>query len=174
MTSERLTQEKVNNLLIETVGEDSIEVVNFLKKNKNISEFKIAEQLKIEIHIVRNILYRLHDKHLATYKRKKDKKKGWYISYWNFNPPRVKELIEQVKAEKLDRFKSRLDKELAHQGNFFMCANRCVRMDFDNAVESEFKCPECGELMLQQDNNRTIEHLQAEIGKLEKSLKRAS
>jgi transcription initiation factor IIE alpha subunit len=40
-------------------------------------------------------------------------------------------------------------------------------LDFDQATEFEFKCPECGTLLQQQENVRTIEHLKEKIQELE-------
>ena len=41
-------------------------------------------------------------------------------------------------------------------------------MDFEKATDFNFKCPECGELMNQLDNTRTIDFLKDQIMKLEK------
>jgi len=50
---------------------------------------------------------------------------------------------------------------------FYMCRNACIRMDFDKAVDFNFKCPECGELMQEQDNRRTIEFIKERLRQLE-------
>ncbi|MEA2036904.1 MAG: transcription factor, partial [Nanoarchaeota archaeon] len=51
--------------------------------------------------------------------------------------------------------------------NFFICSQACVRLDFEQATEFEFKCPECGILLHQQDNVRTIDHIKERIKELE-------
>ena len=73
----------------DVVGADVISLVRSLKNKKNVSEFKIAETLKQEVNITRNMLYRLYDANLVTFIRKKDKVKGWYIYYWTFNPKHI-------------------------------------------------------------------------------------
>lgn len=153
------------------VGEDSLEIVHYLKGKSDISEFTIAEDLKVEIHMVRNILYRLNNEHLVTYRRKKDREKGWYISYWTLNVPRFQELRGIMKKRKLERFEERLESEEKNQGNYFLCPQGCVRMDFATATEHSFSCPECGSLLNQQDNTRTIESLKKNIAELKKELK---
>jgi transcription initiation factor TFIIE subunit alpha len=163
----RLTNKLIKETLIEAVGEDSLPLIDFLKNRKNISEFVISEKTKIEIHIVRNVLYRLHQRHLATYKRKKDSKKGYYISYWTFNKKRIKDLVIEIHKEKLNKLKERLLKEEQNKGCFFLCSNACARLDFDQSSELDFKCPECGSLLQQQDNERTIEYLKQKIKELE-------
>ena len=163
----RLTNKLIQETLIEAVGEDTLVVIDFLKNRKNISEFVIGEKINVEIHQVRNMLYRLHQRHLATYKRKKDSKKGYYISYWTFNKKRIKDLVLEIHREKLLTLRERLVREEQNKGCFFLCSNACARLDFAQSSELDFRCPECGSLLQQQDNERTIEHLKQKIKELE-------
>jgi transcription initiation factor TFIIE subunit alpha len=165
----RITNQVVHDVVTEAVGEDAIPLVEFLKDKKNISEFIIAEKTKVEIHRVRNILYRMQRYNLATYKRKKDSKKGYYISYWTFNPKRIKDIITDNQKKKLDQYRERLMKEEANKNCFFICSNTCVRLDFDHATELSFKCPECGSLLQQQDNTRTIDYLKERIKEIKEA-----
>jgi len=163
----KITNKKIYDIVGEVVGDDAVRIVEYLKDRKNISEFKIAEKTESEIHQIRNILYRLHSEHLVTYKRKKDRQKGWYISYWTFNKKRVKDLIGHLREQKITKFKERLEKEEKHKGYFFLCKNACVRMDFDQATDYSYKCPECGAILDQHDNTKTIETLRDRIKELE-------
>ncbi len=163
----RLTPKLNEEILIEVVGEDALPLIEFLKNRKNLSEFIIAEKTKIEIHQVRNILYRMHSQNLATYKRKKDSKKGYYISYWTYNAKRIKDLVLALHRQKLDRLLTRLEREEKNKGCFFLCVNACARLDFEQSSELSFKCPECGSLLNQQDNTRTIDHIKQQIKELE-------
>jgi len=163
-----LTKKLITDIVSESVGDDALKIYFYLKGRKDISEFKIADDTETEIHAVRNILYRLHNESLVTYRRKKDKEKGWYISYWTPNLKRVLELVDILKDKKLNKFKERLEKEEENEGNYFMCPQTCVRMEFHTATEHEFKCPECGSLLDQQDNTKTIARLKDNIKKLEK------
>lgn len=159
----RFTTKKTNELIEEAVGADTLPIVNFLRGKKNISEFVIAEKTKTEIHIVRNVLYRLHNANLVEYKRKKDSKKGYYISYWTFNQKALKDVSRRLQVSKLHKLQERLEKEEKNAGCFFLCTNACARLDFEQATDNDFKCPECGSLLGQQDNARTIEFLREQI-----------
>ena len=115
---------KLSNKIIEAVvsevaGEDVVPLVKALKDKKNISEFKLAEDIKQEINITRNMLYRLYDANLVSFMRKKDKQKGWYIYYWTFNPKRIKDLSETLKKQRLEKLKDRLERE--NSSDFFTC-----------------------------------------------------
>lgn len=163
----RITNTKIYETVKEVVGEDSLKVVEFLKDKKNISDFKIAEKTDTDIHRIRNILYRLFNHNLVTYYRKKDRQKGWYISYWTFNKKRVKDLIKKLYVSKLSKYKERLFEEEENKGNFFLCPHACVRVGFEKATDFEFRCPECGNILVQQDNIKTIDFLRQKIKELE-------
>ena len=60
----RMTNKMAQDTITDAIGEDSLPIVDFLKNRKNISEFIISEKTEIEIHQVRNILYRMHSMNL--------------------------------------------------------------------------------------------------------------
>ncbi|MBW2979538.1 transcription factor E [Candidatus Woesearchaeota archaeon] len=159
----------IEEVITETAGADVLPLVKLLKNKKNVSEFKLAEALKIEINQARNMLYRLYNANLVSFVRKKDKKKGWYIYYWTFDLKRVKYLAKIIKRKRLEELKEKLAQEKSSQ--FFVCPNKCVRLDFDHAMSFEFKCPECGAIVQQEDNTEKIKKLEAEIKKLEEEIK---
>ncbi|MBN1275481.1 hypothetical protein JXA12_04295 [Candidatus Woesearchaeota archaeon] len=160
----RTTKKLIEDVVKELVGEEALDIIFYLRGKTKISEFIIAEELDLEIHRTRNILYRLLEHNIVSFMRKKDKIKGWYICYWDFNEPIIPYLTEKIKNEKLAKLRERLARE--EKGQFYLCRNACARMDFEKAIEFNFKCPECGEIMNQQDNTRTIEFLKQRIEEL--------
>ena len=165
----RLTNKIIDEVVTEVAGEDVIPLVNSLKNKKNVSEFKLAENIKEEVNATRNKLYRLYDYSLVSFIRKKDKKKGWYIYYWTFDTKRIKDLVVSLKEKRINRLKGRIEREKHNQ--FYTCPTKCIRLDFDQSMNFEFKCPECGELIEQEDNKEEIKKIEAEIKELEKELK---
>ena len=159
----------VEDIVSEVAGKDVLPIVKALKNKKNVSEFKLAESIKEEINITRNKLYRLYNNNLVTVNKKKDKLKGWYISYWTFNNNRIKYLRINLKKKKLERLKERISRE--ENSEFFSCNNRCVRLDFERSTDYQYKCPECGLLLHQEDNSSTISGLKIEVDKIKKELK---
>jgi transcription initiation factor TFIIE subunit alpha len=162
----KITNNTVSMVVEEAIGKDAIQIVDYLKDRKNISDFKIAEGTQMNIQLVRNLLYQLNALNMVTYIRKKDRLKGWYISYFTFNKRAVKDVIERMRKEKIEKFEERLKNE--EEGMlFFICPNLCVRLDIDSAMRYDFHCPECGTLLTQQDNHKTKEHLKMKIKELE-------
>ncbi|MBD3309750.1 transcription factor [Candidatus Woesearchaeota archaeon] len=166
----KLTNKVIEEVISEVAGEEVIPLVKALKNKKNVSEFTLASNIKQEINTTRNMLYRLYDSNLVSFIRRKDKKKGWYIYYWTFNMKRVKYLIYDIKKKRLEKLKERLERE--QSSHFYTCEQKCMRLDFDQATNFNFKCPECGDLMDQEDNSDTIKEIEKEIKQLEADLKK--
>jgi len=71
-----LRSQIIKNKLETIVNEKGLELVKILLKRKQINEFKLAGKLKIKVNKVRSLLYKLYSKKIATYTRKRDKRKG--------------------------------------------------------------------------------------------------
>jgi transcription initiation factor TFIIE subunit alpha len=164
-------KEDIKMVVGELVGVHAMPIVDFLQGKEKISEFIIAEELNMEINETRNILYKLLEHNIVSFLRKKDKIKGWYICYWDFNPQMVPQLKYKILVGKSDKLKDRLRQE--QQGQYYICKNACSRMTFESAVEQNFKCTECGTIMQEQDNTRTKEFLLERIAELDKQVKAA-
>jgi len=158
----------VNKVIMEVAGEDTIQLVTYLKGKQNISEFVIAKDMKMEINTIRNMLYRLLDANLVTFTRKKDKQKGWYIYYWTYQPHNIEHLFWEIKKKRLEGLKDRLFRE--KHNVFFVCPKGCIRLEFENAISFDYRCPECGSMLGQQDNAGLQTQLSTEIAELDKEL----
>ena len=162
---------KLSGVIMDAVrsaaGEDAVRLAVLMAKQGNVSEFEIARSTRLDIQTVRNTLYKLHSSNLADYKRVKDNKEGIYISYWTFNKATAKELFTKLQKEKLQRFRERLEAETSNANCYFICPSACTRTDFAMAEQQRFRCEECGELMMQDDNTRTIDVLREKIREIE-------
>ncbi len=157
--------ERLEQVAEHLVGEPAVPVVKFLRDKEHISEFIIAEELDLEIHEARSRLYNLLEHNLVSFKRKKDETKGWYICYWDLNDEVIEELYDKIKEDRLSELRERLEEET--ENVFYMCDNACMRLSFEEAMEHDFKCLECGQIMEQQDNERTVSFLKEKIQDLE-------
>ncbi|MDK2849709.1 MAG: transcription initiation factor subunit alpha [Candidatus Woesearchaeota archaeon] len=158
-------EDKVISLLC---GEDTLPIMHFLKGKVNVSEFEIAEALKLDLNVMRNQLYRLQQYNLLKFKRKKDKQKGWYIYYWTADFSNIPYLYLQILKDELARVESRLERE---KNNFFYsCENRCMRLSFEQAMDFNFTCPECGLIMNEINNDDIIKMLEEKREKLIKEI----
>ncbi len=160
----RLTQKKVEEIMLSILGEEGLPLIKELTGKQHVSEFELADKLKKDIKIVRKMLYLLYNHNLVSFIRKKDKIKGWYIYYWTLQPESIKFSYVKRKKELLAKLQQRLDEESKEL--FFTCPNRCVRLNFDQAMDFEFHCPECGELLSQENNAERIETLRKKVAEI--------
>ena len=161
----KLTKKLITEVVSQSVGIEVVDLALYLRGKTDVSEIIIAKDMKISVQEARSLLYRLFESNLASFERKRDKHKGWHISHWDFLDKNVTKLYDQFQKQKITHLKQRLERE--QHMKFYMCSHACSRIEFDNAIELNFKCPECGGLMNPQDNKRTIEVLSGKIQELE-------
>jgi len=150
-------------------GEEAVKVVKVLKELNEASDEVIANNSKVRINDVRKILYKLYDYALVSCNRVRDDKTGWYTFYWKLQPDQVDAFIRSRKRRVLEKLKARLEYENLH--SFFVC-EKCpdVRVTFEEAMESAFKCTSCGGKLIEADNSEFKKALQEIISKLEAEL----
>src|SRR3989338_5162116 len=165
----RLTQKKIEETIIDLLGEEGLPLVNKLYEKENVSEFDLAIKTKKDIKIIRRMLYILYNHSLVSFIRKKDKQKGWYIYYWTLSIEGIKFAYIKKRRELLEKLKLKLDEE--RKELFFVCPNNCVRLNFDQAADFEFHCPECGELISQDNSKEKILILEKQISEVGSELK---
>ncbi|MBS3156754.1 hypothetical protein J4442_01100 [Candidatus Woesearchaeota archaeon] len=166
-----LDTEIVTELVEEIAGRDVVQLVELIKGKVDVSEFKIAEKLNLTVNQVRNMLYRLYSHNLVSFTRKKDKKKGWYIYYWTFDELKAYNLFLRLKKDKLKHLKERLENE--SEGNYFTCKSEdcgAVRMNFEMAMEHNFKCPDCGKVLEREESSKRINAIEREINEINRRL----
>ncbi|MBI2666167.1 hypothetical protein HYX13_00995 [Candidatus Woesearchaeota archaeon] len=157
----RLTSKKIEEILVSIIGEDGTPLIRELQRQNNISEFHLATKTKKDIKVIRRMLYVLYNNNLVSFNRKKDKEKGWYIYYWTLVPESVKYCYFKKKREQLERQEHRLEEEKKEL--FFTCQKKCIRLNFDQSTDFEFRCPECGELLSQDATEEKIASLEKEV-----------
>lgn len=165
----KITGKVIDEVVAEVAGPDVVPLVRILSDKSNVSEFKLADSMKAEINITRNMLYRLYDHNLVSFSRKKDKKKGWYIYYWTFNKNRVRDLLITLRKKKIEKLQDRLQREKTTQ--FYVSKEAGIRLDFEKAHDFNFKCPETGQLMEVEDNSQRIVELERDLAQTEIELK---
>ena len=158
--------EEILNITAEIIGEDAVEIIEFLYSNPGASEFDISESVGFKVSQIRSILYELKAKNLIDYDRRKDKDKGWYLYYWKVLVNNFDKVYKFEKKQKLEQFKERLQKE--EESVFYMCPNFCKRLSFEDALEENFTCPVCGTLMYEENKTRKVEMLKRNISEHEK------
>lgn len=164
---------KLNTLdILQKVGffadEITIKVIKLLEKQKAISEEKIAETLKLKVNQTRKLLYSLMERGVTKYEKKKDKKKKWwYVYFWSLDAEKIGGLVKIFKTKELEKKRRELEEEKKYE---FECKNCQKKYLHEDALESEYLCPECGATLEPAKTSSTIRKLEAEIKRLEADL----
>lgn len=155
-------------ILNRIAGEHGSSVARVLIEEGETTDEEIANKLDVRLNLVRKILYDLYDNQVVDYRRTRDEDTGWYVYYWHIEPSRALELMDKNKRTLLNKLEERLE----HEKNtlFFTCGNDCPRIEFDEAVEQNFECPECGEKMEEFDNSGIINALERQIETLKQEM----
>lgn len=157
----------IRALVERIIGSPGIKLYEVLDDKENLSEFKIADDMKMGINQVRSLLYKLSSYNLVYSTRKKDRQKGWYVYFWTFNKKYAKGYLIMDNIERIRKLTKTLRKE--KDGNFYLCSNKCIRMDLSEAMEHNFKCPECEKVVEFQDNAKRLKDIEEEINTLQQN-----
>lgn len=151
-------------------GDDAVKVVETLQRLKEATDDTVAAETGIRLNTVRKILYKLYDHALVSSTRVRNETTGWYTFFWRLQPDQVDAFIRARKRRTLEKLKSRLEHERAH--SFFIC-EKCsdIRMTFEEAMETAFRCSKCGGHLTGVDNSKIIEKLSGLTKKLEDELR---
>jgi len=160
----------LKQVVIEFAGDDAYEVVSHLKEDEETTDEEIRDETGMRLNVVRKILYKLYDLHLASYRRTRNKETGWFVYYWKLEPDRIHDLLYDKKVKVLERLKQRFDFEV--ENTFYHCNNNgCPRHTFEEAMVNAFKCPICNNQLVHVDNSQIISMLKKQIAILDEDIK---
>ncbi len=150
-------------------GEEAINVVKALAQAGTTTDDVIATQANVRLNTARRILYKLYDHALVTCTRSRDETTGWFIYHWKLQPDQLDTFVRSRKRKALEKIRTRLEHEKGH--SFFMCKGcLTVRVTFEDAMESAFRCSGCNGQLISEDNSKTIQVLEESARRLESEL----
>lgn len=146
----KLTSPLVKEFISTNAGEHAYKIVRIL--DKGMTDEQISRKIKIGVNEIRTALNKMHYLGVIDYSKIKAKKTNWYTYTWFLQKERVNELLKNRYEEELDKLNEKLDMHDNHV--FFKCKNGCDMLPFELAFEYNFKCPDCGTIMQQQNTNK--------------------
>lgn len=161
----RLQDPVIRNYIKEYAGELGLELAELIHDHQPILGVDIVELHPEKASIVRRALYKLEEAHAAVYEKDTDRT-GWETFTWYLTLNQVKYRINKMRSEALEHLEKRL--EFESQTEFYACEEGHPRVDFESAVEIDFKCPICSAPMQNVDNSDQMERLIREIHQLKK------
>jgi transcription initiation factor TFIIE subunit alpha len=155
----------VEQVLLRLLGKDGYEVVKGIREGEFTDE-QIAEMTHTDLNIVRRTLFILYENKLAVYRREKDEESGWLTYYWRLSFENFPRYLERERRKLLRKLERRLEYE--REKVFYVCGECGIRIPFEEAMDINFLCPNCGDMMVHWDNQQIIEVIEKRISELRK------
>jgi transcription initiation factor TFIIE subunit alpha len=173
-----MAQSSINNDLFrlvveELAGKEGVDVATVLVNADETTDEEIATKTELKLNIVRKILYKLHDNHLASYRRIRDTNTGWFLYYWRIDPKKAQSLVDKKKRMVLNLLEQRLEHE--SNNDLYACVNKdSSPVPFEEAMNLSFRCPTCNEQLEYVDNKKQITFLRKRVEELRADLRASS
>ncbi len=153
----------LHELIRDLAGKSAEPIADILRNKDEVNEYKIADKLKITVNQVRNILYKLFDKSIVSFTRKKDKQKGWYIYFWTLNVQKALTQFVNIKEKEIAEINHQITGlETKH---YYSCPSGCVELSEEHALNYNFICQECGQLLVLSAKRERIKDFKTTIDK---------
>ncbi len=149
-------------------GDNAVAVVRALG-DRELNDEEIAKKANIKLELARRALHKLYNNLVVRLRRVRDEETGRYKFFWSLNVEQIEILVKSWKRKILRKLEAKLKYEEENQ--FFWCGTPgCRRYTFDEASDSMFRCPRCGQPLEFYDNTKIKEALRAKIEQIRKEL----
>lgn len=158
-----LNDKVIRGYLRSLVGEDGLKMIEQMPEG-NVTDEEIANKTGVLLNTVRRTLFILYENKFAIVVRERDSNSGWLTYLWHLDFADIEHQLMREKKKLLRNLKTRL--EFEENNVFYVCPQSCVRLLFDEATETEFLCPMCGEDLVFYDNSRFVGALKKRVDSL--------
>ncbi len=160
-------EELLNELVERVAGEVGL-ILFSLGIEGEFTDDQLALELGIEINEIRRALFAMYEIGLAEYTRRRDDETGWMEYYWRINYDKAIDVLKRELEKTVRKLREKIEEET--NTIFYICPNMCVKVSYDEAMELNFTCPRCGEMLEYLDCSKAIEKIEEEIGRIEEIL----
>jgi transcription initiation factor TFIIE subunit alpha len=168
-----LSLEEAIKYVTDLAGEKGLEIFKYLIIHGPIEENLLARKLNFEkANAIRKFLYRLYNKNLVSYVKKKRGYKAWYTYYWSANPERLVFLIQKEYEDEINQAKKAID--LNKVSDFYLCETCNRRYDMKEALENDFRCVNCNSVLVHMDAAEVVGEKRNRIDFLNEKIKKLS
>ncbi|MDI9396104.1 MAG: transcription factor [Euryarchaeota archaeon] len=161
-----LNDRVIRGYLIRLVGEDGLKMIEGMPEGE-ITDEEVATMTGVLLNTVRRTLFILNENKFAICRRERDSNSGWLTYLWHLDFSDIEHQLMKEKKKLLRNLKTRLDFE--ENNVFYVCPQGCARLLFDEAMETDFLCPMCGEDLVFYDNSLFVGALKKRVDALSSS-----
>ncbi|RBQ23148.1 MAG: Transcription factor E [Methanocorpusculum sp. MCE] len=135
------------------------------------SDEEIAEITGINLNSVRHTLYNLYEHRLAEYRRIKNNETGWLTYLWLMRMDHMNMVLRNEMEVAAGKLAARLRYDEAN--DFYQCKNCGITTTFNNAMMTNFACPQCGTMLVHFDDELIVAALKKRLAKMQSALDNA-
>lgn len=151
-------------------GEKAVSVVKTLLNKPALTDEEISALTNVDVKEVRKILHRLGDVGAVSYEVHRDKVTGHRVFKWRVQQEQLVGYTKTLMRKVLERLKDRL--EYVENNQLYWCGTSgCPKYNFEEAMQTLFKCRKCGKPLNLFDSTEFAERLRKKIAELEANLK---
>ncbi len=148
--AEILEQPAVAAYLHRLIGDEGLLLIERFPEEGEFSDEDLAEQTQINLNSVRHTLYTLYERRLAEYRRIKNNETGWLTYLWRLRLDNIPVALAEEMETILEKLRSR--ERFEEENDFYRCGQCGLLLTFNQAMDSDFACPDCGSPMSHFDN----------------------
>ncbi|MBI5226418.1 hypothetical protein HY994_04235 [Candidatus Micrarchaeota archaeon] len=152
----------------EVSGERGFEVAQTLGDGATDEKIEKKTKGKLKVAEIRATLNQLHQHGIVEYTREKNMSNGWFTYTWKINPDRAMRNLLTAKKREHEKLCAKMATEEGAQ--FYKCRKACMKLAFEQAMELQFRCPECNGKMAYAQNQSDVKALEDKIGAIEQIL----
>lgn len=135
------------------------------------SDEEIAEITGINLNSVRHTLYNLYEHRLAEYRRIKNNETGWLTYLWLMRMDHMNMVLRNEMEVAAGKLAGRLRYDEAN--DFYQCKNCGITTTFNNAMMTNFACPQCETMLVHFDDELIVAALKKRLAKMQTALDNA-
>jgi|ADKI01.1.fsa_nt_gi transcription initiation factor TFIIE subunit alpha len=153
-------------------GPEGYAVLEYIAKNGETTDDTLSRVFRVKPNVIRQIIYNLDKHKLVIFRKDIDKKTNWVTFYWKINRDFFNTYIDFKRNNIIEKIRKRYDYEKSQ--NFFVCTQKCRRYTFDEAMEQDFKCANCGQVLSMEDNSHLVKFLERKLTAIINTQKQSS
>jgi transcription initiation factor TFIIE subunit alpha len=157
--------EHLEAFIKEIAGKDGMRIIETIG-DEGCTDEAIEQKTEIKIAEVRCLLNHLHSYGVVEYKREKNLQNGWFTYTWNLNRERALSNYLARKKKEYDELRARI--AYAENTCVYKCRKGCVRCEFDDAMENQFRCPKCKGMLRYENSDGNTRKIVERVKSMEK------
>ncbi|MFH1779831.1 MAG: hypothetical protein ABH803_01655 [Candidatus Micrarchaeota archaeon] len=150
----------------EVAGKQGWQVVTAI--GDGATDETIEKGTQIKMAEIRHVLNVLHNHGIVEYSRVKNMETGWFTYTWSVNTDRALGNYLLQKKREYEGLKAKLTSQEA--ASLYECKEGCCKLAFDEAFDSQFRCPTCTKKLYYTENKQELSDLETKIGSLQQIL----